>query len=102
VLTAVLQTGACEANVGSLLSRGAVGFPAEDGEGSRADLAFCAIVLLQHLHVLAIRQAFLADGREVGCLPTGSYTSQYRLLAVKKKSMTYGSGRFWFGVAWWV
>lgn len=77
MLTAVLEAGACEADVGSLLSRGSVGFPAEDGEGSRADLAFCAVVLLQHLHILAIREAFLADGREVSGLPTGSWTSQY-------------------------
>jgi len=75
VLAAVLEAGACEADVGSLLSRGAVGLPAEDGEGSRADLALCAVVLLQHLHIGAIRQAFLADGRKVGSFPTRSYKS---------------------------
>ena len=72
MLAAVLEAGACEADVGSLLSRGAVGLPAEDGEGSRADLAFSAVVLLQHLHIGAVRQAFLADGGEVGRLPARS------------------------------
>jgi hypothetical protein len=28
------------------------------------------MVLLQHLHIRVVGQAFLADGREVGCLPS--------------------------------
>jgi hypothetical protein len=75
------------------LSRGAVGFPAEDGEGSRADLAFCAVVLLQHLHICAIRQAFLADGRKVSGLPSRSCTKLVWVACSQEKNMTYGSGR---------
>jgi hypothetical protein len=35
-------------------------------------LAFSTIVLLQHLHVRVFGKAVLADGREIGRLPTGS------------------------------
>ncbi len=50
----------------------AVGRPREDGKRSRTDLAFGAIVLLEHLDVRIRREAILADGGEVGGLPAGT------------------------------
>jgi len=71
-LAAVLETGACQADVCAFAAGCAVCFPAEDGEGSRADFAFFAIVLLDHLNVGVLREAVLADGREVGGFPAGA------------------------------
>jgi hypothetical protein len=39
-LTAVLESRTCQADVGTLLSRGSVGLPAKDGEWACADLTF--------------------------------------------------------------
>jgi len=69
MLAAVLETSACQADVGALLSGCAVGLPAKDGKRSRADLALSTIVLLEHLYIRVVRQALFADGREIGRLP---------------------------------
>lgn len=69
-LAAVLHARAGETDVGALLAAvRAVGGPREDGEGSRADLAFGAVVLLEHLDVGIRGQAVLADRWEIGRLP---------------------------------
>ena len=59
-MTAVLEAGAGEADVGTLASRSAVCFPFEDGKGARAYLALFSIVLLDHLHVRVFWEAVLA------------------------------------------
>lgn len=51
---------------------GAVGGPAEDGKGSRAELAFGAIVFFEHLNVGIVGETGFANGWEVGRLPTGA------------------------------
>lgn len=71
-MTAVLETGACQADVGALAARGAIGFPFEDCEGTRADFTFFAVVLLYHLDVGVFGEAGLADGGEVGGFPAGA------------------------------
>jgi len=71
-LAAVLEARAGEADVCSLLSRCAVGLPAEDSEGSCADFAFSIVIGLEHLYVVVFWEAGLADGGEVGGFPTGA------------------------------
>lgn len=88
-LAAVLETGTCEADIGALLARCTVCLPAEDGEGTGAldelvsysshtdtmrtyNLAFGAVVLLQHLHVRVLGEAVLTHGWEIRRLPPGA------------------------------
>jgi hypothetical protein len=71
-LAAVLQAGAGQADVGALASCCSVCFPPEDGEGSRANLAFGIIIRLDHLNVWIVGETVLADRGEVGGLPTGA------------------------------
>jgi hypothetical protein len=71
-LTAVLEPGAGQADVGALASCCSVCFPPEDGEGSRANLAFGIIICFDHLNVWIVRETVFADRGEVGGLPTGA------------------------------
>lgn len=71
-MAAVLQAGTGQADVGTLASRGAIRFPFEYCERSRADLALFAIVLLDHLDVWVFGETAFADGREVCGLPAGA------------------------------
>lgn len=50
MLTAVFRSRAGKADDGFLLAGGAVGFPAEEGEGPAADFAFGTVVFFDHLH----------------------------------------------------
>lgn len=71
-MTAVLQSRAGETYIGTFAARCAVGLPLEDGEGSGTDLAFFAMVLLDHLNEGVIGETIFADGGKIGGFPTGT------------------------------
>lgn len=73
-MAAVFQTRTGEADVGLFEARGAVGGPAEDGEGPRAELAFKAGLLLGHLDegVVGGGEAVVADRGKGGELGAGA------------------------------
>ena len=72
-LAAVLQSRAGQTYIGTFGAGRAVGLPGEDGKGSSADLAFGAMVGLEHLNVRVIREAIgFANGRKLCRLPAGA------------------------------
>lgn len=68
-MAAILEARASEADICSLLTGCAVRFPAEDCERSCADFAFGIMVAFEHLDVVVLWEAVLADGGKVCSLP---------------------------------
>jgi hypothetical protein len=68
-LTDILQLGAGLADFRLLEAHLGPGTPAEDGEGTGADLALLAVLLLGHPQVGVITQARLAEDGEVRVFP---------------------------------
>jgi hypothetical protein len=59
------------------------------GTGKRT---FCSVVILQHLDVGVVREAVLADGGEVGRLPTGAVEV---LLDLRRHGAGCGVQKLW-------
>lgn len=71
-MAAVLEARTGEADVRMFRSSRSVCLPCKDGEGTRAYLAFRAMVVLQHLDIRVVGETVLADGGEVGRFPAGA------------------------------
>ena len=68
-LADILQLGAGLTDLGLFEAHLGAGTPAEDGEGTRANLALLAVLLLGHAQVGVVTQAGLAQDGKVGILP---------------------------------